>query len=104
MGPQRNRQDSYRGQGRTPKLRMAGRLDGFLDGRPLSLVAEEGTVTLNSDNLSSLLKLRRSWRTMVHPLFAILEREDIRLLVQVRWLGKVEVFPRPKYLFRLFLP
>jgi hypothetical protein len=83
---------------------MAGRLDGFLDGRPLSLIAQEGTVTLNSNNLSSLLKLRRSWRTMVQPLIAILDREHIRLLVQVRWLGKVEVFPRPKYLVRLFLP
>ena len=83
---------------------MAGRLNGFLDGRPLSLVAEEGTVTLRSDNLSSLLKLRRSWKFMVQPFFAFLVREDIRLLVQVRWFGRVEVFPRPKYLVRLFLP
>jgi hypothetical protein len=83
---------------------MAGRLDGFLDGRPLSLVAEEGVVTLNSDNLSSLLKLRRIWRTLVHPLFDILQRQDIRLLLQVGWIGKVEVFPRPRYLVRLFLP
>ena len=82
---------------------MAGRLHGFLDGRPLSLVAEESTVTLNLDNLSTLLKLRRSWKIMVQPFFAFLEREDIRLLVQARWLGKVEVFPRPKYLVRLLL-
>jgi hypothetical protein len=82
---------------------MAGRLDGFLDGRPLSLIAQEGTVTLNSDNLSSLLKLRRTWSTMFQPLIAILDWQDFRLLVQVRWLGKVEVFPKPKYLVRLFL-
>lgn len=83
---------------------MAGRLDGFLDGRPLSFVAEHGTVTLSSDNLSSLLKVRRSWRTMVQPLFAILERADIRLFVRLKWLGRIEVFPRTKYLVRLFLP
>jgi hypothetical protein len=83
---------------------MAGRLDGFLDGRPLSLVVENDTVTLNSDNLSSLLKLRRNWRTMVQPFFAIFERENIRLLVGVGWLGRIELFPRPKYLVRLFLP
>ena len=41
---------------------------------------------------------------MVQPFFAFLVREDIRLLVQVRWFGRVEVFPRPKYLVRLFLP
>ena len=83
---------------------MAGRLDGFLNGRPFSLVAEDGTITLNSDNLSSLLKLRCIWRTVVEQLSAILEQEDIRLLVRVRWLGKIEVFPRPKYLVRMFLP
>lgn len=83
---------------------MAGRLDGLLDGRPLSLVAEDGRITLNSDSLSSVLKLRRIWRTVVDGPFAILEREDIRLLVCVKWLGKIEVFPKPKYLVRLFLP
>jgi hypothetical protein len=82
---------------------MVGRLDGFLDGRPLSLVAEDGAVTLNSDNLTSLLKLRRIWRTRVQPLLTIVEREDIRLLVRVRWLGNIEVFPRPNYLVCLFL-
>jgi hypothetical protein len=82
---------------------MVGRLDGFLDGRPLSLVAADGAVTLNSDNLTSLVKLRRIWRTMAQPLLTIVEREDMRLLVRVRWLGNLEVFPRPKYLVRLFL-
>jgi hypothetical protein len=82
---------------------MAGRLDGFLNGRPVSLIAQDGNVTLNSD-LSSLLGLRRRWRFMVQPLLAILRREDIRLSVRVRWLGEVEVFPRPQYLVRLFLP
>jgi hypothetical protein len=83
---------------------VAGRLDGILDSRPLSLVAEDGNLTLNSASFSSLLKLRRSWRAIGQPLCAILEREEIRLLVRVRWLGKFEVFPRPNYLVRLFLP
>ena len=83
---------------------MVGRLDGFLDGRPLSLVAEDGIVTLDSDSLSNLLALRRNWQTIVKPVLAILEREDIRLLVRVSWLGKMEVFPKPKYLIRLFFP
>jgi hypothetical protein len=82
---------------------MAGRLDGFLNGRPVSLIAQDGNVTLNSD-LRSLLGLRRHWCSMVQPLFAILGRADIRLSVRVRWLGEVEVFPRPQYLVRLFLP
>lgn len=81
---------------------MAGRLDGFLNGRPISLIAQDGNVTLNSD-MRSLLGLRRRWSSM-QPLFAILGREDIRLSVRVRWLGEVEVFPRPQYLVRLFLP
>ena len=82
---------------------MAGRLDGFLNGRPVSLVAQDGNVTLNSD-LRSLLRLRRNWSSLVQPLLAILRREDIRLSVRVRWLVEVEVFPRPPHLVRLFLP
>ena len=82
---------------------MVGRLNGSLAGRPVTLVAEDRGITLISDNFSSLLKLRRSWRIIFRPLLALLEREDIRLLVRVKWLGRIEVFPRPKYLVRLFL-
>ncbi|QDU29310.1 hypothetical protein ETAA8_44180 [Anatilimnocola aggregata] len=82
---------------------MAGRLDGFLNGRPVSLIAQDGNVTFNSD-MRNLFGLRRGWKSMVQPLLAILGREDIRLSVRVRWLGEVEVFPRPHYLVRLFLP
>ncbi len=83
---------------------MVGRLNGFLDGRPLSLVAEDDTVSLIPEDFSTLLKLRRNWRSLVKPILVILEREQFRLVLQVGWLGNIEVFPRPKYLVRLFLP
>jgi hypothetical protein len=82
---------------------MVGRLDGFLDGRPLSLVVEDRSVTLNSDSFATLLKLRRSWRSMLQPLLSILDHEQIGLFVNVRWLGKIEMFPKPNYLVRLLL-
>lgn len=103
MDPDRDGKDQDCGQGPEPKLSLAGRLDGFLAGRPVSLVAEGRAITLISDNFSSLLKLRRSWRRVLRPLLATLEREDIRLVVQTKWLGRIEVFPRPKYLVRVFL-
>jgi len=83
---------------------LAGRLNGSLAGRPVAIVAEDRGITLISDNMGSLMKLRRSWRIMFECIGALLEREDIRLLIQVKWLGRIEVFPRPKYLVRLFLP
>ncbi len=83
---------------------MAGRIDGEVDGRPLSLVAEGRTLVLSAKSMRTLLMLRRSWRSMVHPLRALLTRSDVRLLVRVGWLGSVEVLPNPSCLVRRLLP
>lgn len=83
---------------------MAGRLDGNVDGRPVSLVAEGRDLVVGAGSLATLLVLRESWRTTVHPLRALLQQGGIRLMAQVPWLGKVELFPNPNFLVRLFLP
>jgi hypothetical protein len=79
---------------------LVGRLDGYLDGRPVSLVAENRDLTLSVDKLSSLLTLRRNWQS-VQPVLALLELADIRLLLRLGRLGSVLVFPRPNLLIRL---
>lgn len=90
--------------GPTPKLTVAGRIDGEVDGRPVSLTAERQTLVFSANSVRTLLTLRRSWRSMVQPLRALLTRSDVRLLVRVGWLGGVEVLPNPSYLVRRLLP
>ncbi len=85
-------------------MSLAGRLDGYLDGRPLCLVAENCEITLIARRLRTLLVLRRNWRAFGQLLGNFLQSAGIRIVVRMKWFGKVEVFPRPNYLTRLLLP
>jgi hypothetical protein len=79
---------------------LVGRLDGYLDGWPVSLVAENRDLTLSVDKFSSWLTLRRNWQS-VQPVLALLEFADLRLLLRLGRLGPVLLFPRPNLLIRL---
>jgi len=85
-------------------MSLAGRLEGYLDGRPLSLVAENREITLIAGRLRTLLALRRNWRAFGQLRRYFLQPDGIRIVVRMRWFGKVEVFPRPNFLTRLLLP
>ena len=104
MGSDWDHEDPHRGRGATPKLRLAGRIDGVVDGRPMSLVAERQDLVLAVGRLRTLLTIERSWRSIFQPLRAFLTRYDIRLFVRIKWLGRVEVHPNPSFLVRMLLP
>ena len=104
MGSERDDEDPHRGRGATPKLRLAGRIDGMVDGRPVSLVAERQDLVLTVERWRTLLTIRRSSRSLIQALREFLTRSDIRLFVRIRWLGQVEVHPNPSYLVRMLLP
>ena len=104
MGSERDDEDPHRGRGSTPKLRLAGRIDGIVDGRPVSLVAERQDLVLTVGRMRTLKTIERSWRSIIHPLRRFLTRSDIRLFVRISWLGRVEVHPKPSFLVRMLLP
>ena len=104
MGPERDDEDPDRGRGSTPKLRLAGRLDGEMDGQPVSVVMESQNLVLTVERLRTLLTIRHGCRSLVEPLRAFLTRSDIRLIVRIRWLGAVEVLPNPPFWVRMLLP
>lgn len=83
---------------------LVGRLDGEIDGRPLSLVAKNGELVLAVDKLRTLLTLRRMWKVSLLPLRSVFERVGIRVLVRSRWFGLMEVFPKPHYLISFLIP
>lgn len=88
-------------------MTLAGRLDGFFNGRPVSLVADVDTVTLVPGSIRTLLvlmRLRRSWRYVAGSLRQVLGRTNIRLYVRVGWLGRVELLLDPGLFYRLTPP
>ena len=104
MDPERDAEDSHAGPGQNPKLSLAGRLDCYVDGRPLSLVADKREVTLSIGKFNTLLTLRRGWKTVMQPVRVLFELAEMRLLLRIPWFGKVEVFPNPNYIVNIMLP
>jgi hypothetical protein len=104
MGSKRNDEDPHGGCGPTPKLRLAGQIDGVVDGRPVSLVAERQDLVLTVVRWRTLLTIRRSSRFLIRPVSEFLAQADLRLFVRIKWLGQVEVNPNPSLFVRLLLP
>ena len=104
MGLEWDPEGSNQGTGQSPKLSLAGRIEATVDGRPISLVARSGDLTLSVGNLRSIVTLRRSWPAVIRVLRPLIERGNLRLLVRLRWTGALEVFPNPNFLLRLLLP
>ena len=104
MGVERDDEDPYLGSGSSPKLILVGRLVGEIDGRPVSLVAENRELVLAVGKLRTLLTMRRTWKVTLLPLRSLFERLGIRVLVRSRWFGLTEVFPHPNYLTSFLLP
>lgn len=106
MGAQRHREDPHPRLGPNPKLTGAGRFDGFVNGRPVSLVVDGDDVTLvpgNFGTLLALLRLRRSWRIIARPLRTVLTRTNVRLSVRLGWFGRWQLLPDTNLFFRLIL-
>ncbi len=104
MGSDRDHEDPHRRGCSTPKLRLAGRIDGMVDGRPVSLVGEKQDLVFTVRSWRTLLTIRRSSHSLIQNVRAFLTRSDIRLFVRIRWLGRVEVHPNPSFVVQMLLP
>jgi len=104
MGPQRNDEDLHRGGGPAPKVRLAGRIDALVDGRPVTLVAARNNLELTVARWSTLVAMRRRFPGLIRSLRGGLQASDIGLSVRIGWFGRVRVHPNPPLLVRLLLP
>ncbi len=102
MGPQRRRQDPHE-QRHSPKLSMAGRLDGSIDGRPFIFRADGDLATFSTPHLRALWKLRRHRKLLGSLRRAAEYTGNFKLMASLPWLGRVEIYPRPGLLVRLIL-
>ena len=103
MGSARNTEDSYAGHRHVPKLILAGRLTGTLDGRPVVISANDAGVTLHLSSLRSAWTLRK-YVSVGLPFLQFLKAAHIPLTLRLAGSLSVPVLPQAGWLVRLFAP
>ena len=103
MGAPWNSENPDEGHGHFPKLIMAGRLTGTLDGRPVVIDANDSGLVVRFTSLWTAWSSTRSIGSLL-PVLRILEQHHIPLRLSVAGLGTVEVLPRPSVLARILAP
>lgn len=103
MGAARHDQDPDAGYGLLPKLIVAGRLVGSVDGRPVVIDAEESGMVVSFAMLRSAWAARRSAAALL-PVLAIAKRHGIPVRLKVAGLVSLEVLPVPSTLIRMLAP
>lgn len=91
------------GHGYVPKLIMAGRLTGTLDGRPVVISANDAGVTLDLLTLRSAWSLRK-YDSVALPVLQYLKAAEIPLTLRLAGVVSVPVLPKAGLLVRLFAP
>jgi len=103
MDPARHAEDPDKGYGQSPKLILAGRLTGTLDGRPVVISADNAGLTLDLSSLRSAWTLRKSGGVVV-PFVQFLNASHIPLRLRLFGGVSFDVLPKPGLLVRLFAP
>ena len=103
MDPARYDEDPHTGYRQSPKLILAGRCTGTLDGRPVVISADDSGVTLDVSTLRSALTLRKCGSGVV-PVLQSMNAVQIPLKVRVFGTVSVAVLPKAGWLVRLLVP
>lgn len=103
MGAPWNSENPDEGHGHFPKLIMAGRLTGTLDGRPVVIDANDSGLMVTFTSLWTAWSSTRSIGSLL-PVLGMLKQHRIPLRLSVAGLGTVEVLPRPSALAHILAP
>ena len=103
MGAARDAQDSHAGHGFVPKLILAGRLTGTLDGRPVVIEAGESGLLLSLSAFQAAWAARRTLGPVL-PLLQVLKNFNVPLRLRIAGIVSVELLPNPSTLAKLFSP
>lgn len=103
MGAARHAQDSHPGHGFLPKLILAGRLTGTLDGRPVVIDADERGVMVSFASVATAWAARGSATALV-PVLAVAQRCAIPMRLSLAGLVSLELLPRPSRVVRMLVP
>ena len=103
MGAAWNDENPDEGHGYVPKLIVAGRLTGTVDGRPVVIDADDSGLVVTAVTLRTAWASSRSVGSLL-PVLGILKRHGIPLRLSIAGLVTLEVLPRPSALARIFVP
>lgn len=103
MGAARHDEDPYQRHGLVPKLIMAGRLAGTLDGRPVVIDADDAGITLRLGSLGAAWSAWKGARSS-RGVFALLRRSNVAVRVTIARSVTLELLPRPSAVARMVLP
>ena len=103
MGAARNHENQDKGHGYVPKLILAGRLTGTLDGRPVVISADESGLVVAAGSFRTVWESRRSVGSLL-PVLCMLKRHGVPLRLSIAGLVTVELLPKPNVLARIFAP
>jgi len=103
VGVARDHENPDERYGYVPKLILAGRLTGALDGRPVVIDADEHRVMISFASVVSAWAARRSATALV-PVLAVAQRCDVAVRLNVAGLVSLEVLPRPNRFVRMLVP
>ena len=100
MGPERDPEDPYLETGSNPKLSLVGRIEMTVNGRPVSLIAREDHIVVQSTSLRALFSLWSDTTMVRRTIRSGLQTARIRMMVSLGWFGSVEIFPNTPTLLR----
>lgn len=103
MGAAWHDEDSDTGHRNRPKLILAGRLTGSLDGRPVVIKADECGLVLSVMTFRTAWRLRRILGTLL-PALRALQRCELPVRLEVAGIVVVILLPRPGALVRFLVP
>ena len=102
MGAAWHDEDPDEGHGNAPKLILAGRLAGTVDGRPVVIEANDAGILLAA-TLRTAWSMRRFVQALV-PLLLILRQAGVPLRIDVAGVVTVSLLPSPSPLARIVVP
>ena len=103
MGAARDHENPDERHGYVPKLILAGRLTGTLDGRPVVIEAGESGLLLSMSAVQSAWAARRTVSSLL-PVLQTLKRVQVPLRLRIAGIVSVELLPNTSTLAKLFSP
>jgi hypothetical protein len=103
MGAPRDHENPDEGHRNVPKLMLAGRLTGTLDGRPVVIFADDSGLVVTASTFQTAWAWRCSVRSLL-PVLGMLKQGGIPVRLAVAGMVSVEVLPRPSGLLRVLVP
>lgn len=103
MGSARNHENSNEGHGCVPKLTLAGRLTGSLDGRPVVIDADDSGLLVTIPAFQTAWTARRMLGSLM-PLLQTLKLSRVPLRLRVAGIISVELLPYTSVVAKLLAP